>query len=76
MPLFFFSTDAQIDSTSAGNQANPTYDDLHPFQTLTYSLGPNGKLTLWLGGQVVPRLVQKSGSYSATVRLTATYTGN
>lgn len=76
MPLFFFNTDCQIDSTAAGNQASPTYDNLNPHQTLTYSLGPNGKLTLWLGAQVVPRLVQKSGSYSATIRLTAAYTGN
>lgn len=76
MPLFFFNTDCQIDSAATPNQASPTYDDLNPHQTLTYSLGPNGGLTLWLGGQVVPRLVQKSGSYTATVRLTATYTGN
>ena len=76
MPLFFYNTDCQLDSTTTGNQASPTYDDLNPHQTLTYSLGPNGKLTFWLGAQVVPRLVQKTGSYTATIRLTATYTGN
>ena len=76
MPMFFYNTDCQIDTTATGNQASPTYDDLNPNQTLTYSLGPNGKLTVWLGGQVVPGLVQKSGSYAATIRLTAAYTGN
>ena len=53
MPTFFYNTDCQIDTTATGNQAGPTYDDLNPNQTLTYSLGPNGKLTVWLGGQVV-----------------------
>ena len=76
MPMFFFSTDCQVDSTNAVSQASPTYDDLNPHQTLTYSLGPNGKLTLWLGGQIVPGLVQKSGNYTATVRLTSAYTGS
>lgn len=76
MPLFFFSTDCQVDSTASGNQASPTWDNLNPNQTLTYTLGPNGKLTVWLGGQIVPGLVQKSGSYTATVRLTSTYTGS
>lgn len=76
MSLFFFNTDCQIDSTAIGDQASPTYDNLNPHLTLTYSLGPNGKLTVWLGAQVVPRLVQKSGSYSSTIRLTAVYTGN
>jgi hypothetical protein len=76
MPVFFYNTDCQIDTTSTGNQASPTYDNLNPNQTLTYSLGPNGKLTVWLGGQVVPGLVQKSGSYTATIRLTSAYTGD
>jgi hypothetical protein len=76
MALFFFNTDCQIDTTLTGNQATPTYDDLNPHETLTYSLGPNGQLMMWLGAQVVPGLVQQSGNYSATVRLTAAYTGN
>lgn len=76
MPLFFFNTDCQLDSTTTGNQASPTYDDLNPHETLTYRLGPSGKLFVWLGAQVVPGLVQKSGNYTATVRLTSAYTGN
>ena len=76
MPLFFYNTNCQIDTTATGHQASPTYDALSLNQTLTYSLGPNGKLTVWLGGQVVPGLVQKSGSYTATIRLTAAYTGS
>lgn len=76
MPLFFFNTDCQIDTSQTANQASPAYDDLNPHETLTYSLGPNGLLTVWLGGQIVPGLVQKAGAYTATIRLTAAYTGN
>ena len=75
MTVLFSKTGCEVDSTAAGNQASPTYDDLNPYQTLTYSLGPNGKLTVWLGGQLVPGLIQKAGSYSATIRLTVAYTG-
>jgi hypothetical protein len=75
MPLLFSSTDCAVDSSSSPNQASPSADNLNPYETITYRLGSNG-LTVWLGGRVIPGLVQKAGDYTATIRLTVTYTGN
>ena len=74
MPLFFSSNDCAIDSTNPPDQSSPSADNLNPNGTITYRIGSNG-LSIWLGGRVVPGLVQKSGSYTATIRLTVAYTG-
>ena len=75
MQVFFSSTDCAVDSTNPPNQGSPTYNNLNPYQTITYRLGSAG-LKVWLGGQIVPGLAQKAGSYNATIRLTVAYTGS
>jgi len=72
--LIFFSDDCAIDSFPSPNQASPSFDDLNPWQTLTYDLGSAG-LTVWLGGKAVPGLRQPAGSYTADIVLTVEYTG-
>ncbi len=74
MPLFFSSNDCSADSTNPPDQASPSANNLNPNGTITYRIGSNG-LSVWLGGRVVPGLVQKSGAYTATIRLTVAYTG-
>ena len=74
MPLFFSSIDCAVDSTNPPDQSNPSANNLNPNGTITYRVGSNG-LSVWLGGRVVPGLVQKSGAYTATIRLTVAYTG-
>ncbi len=74
MPLLFSTTDCSVDSSLIPDQASPGADNLNPYETITYRLGANG-LTVWLGGRVIPGLVQKPGDYTATIRLTVTYTG-
>ena len=75
MPVFFSNTDCAIDSTNPPNQSNPSGDDLNPHEVQTYRFGSTGQLMVWLGGKLVPGLVQKAGNYSATIRLTAVLTG-
>jgi hypothetical protein len=75
MVLQYSATDCAMDSSAAPNQGSPGRDNLNPWQTLTYRLGANG-LTIWLGATVVPVIMQRPGSYSATITLTVTYTGN
>lgn len=74
MQIIFFSDGCAIDSYPTPNQATPVYDDLNPWQTLTYDLGSAG-LTVWLGGKAVPGLRQPAGSYTADIVLTVQYTG-
>ncbi len=76
MPVFFSNIDCAIDSTNPPDQSDPSADDLNPHEILTYRFGSNGQLNVWLGGRLVPGLVQKPGNYMATIRLTAVLTGN
>jgi hypothetical protein len=75
MQLIFNKTDCAMDSSAAPDQTNPGYNNLDPWHTLTYRLGSNG-LTIWLGGTVVPQIIQRQGSYSGSIVLTVAYTGN
>jgi hypothetical protein len=75
MQLIFGETDCAADSSASPDQSNPIYNDLDPWHTLTYRLGSTG-LTIWLGGMVVPDLIQEPGGYSATIVLTVVPTGN
>ncbi|MCX6827054.1 MAG: hypothetical protein NTV06_07310 [candidate division Zixibacteria bacterium] len=63
MQMVFTKTDCAMDSSESPDQTNPGQNNLNPWHTLTYRLGSNG-LTVWLGGTVIPKLVQQSGSYS------------
>jgi hypothetical protein len=74
MQLIFFETGAALDTSATPDQSNPPVNNLNPWHTITYRLGANG-LTLWLGGKVVPGLVQAAGDYSATIVVTVAYTG-
>lgn len=75
MQMVFRETDCALDSSATPDQTNPGSNNLDPWHTITYRLGSNG-LTVWLGGMVVPKLMQKKGSYSAVIVLTVAYTGN
>ncbi len=69
MQMVFGETDCSMDSSAAPDQSNPGHDNLDPWHPITYRLGSGG-LTIWLGGTVVPALVQKPGDYSAILVLT------
>ena len=74
MQIIFFTDGCAVDSNSTPNQSSPTYDDLNPWQTLTYDLGSSG-LTVWIGGKAVPGFRQPAGTYTADIILTVQYTG-
>ena len=73
--MIFSQTSAATDSRNNPDQSNPLKDNQNPWHTILDILGPNG-LTIWLGGQVVPKLNQSPGSYTAIITLTVAYTGN
>lgn len=72
--MIFFNTDCSIDTRPNPNQASPLHDNLNPWQTHLYRIGPQG-ITIYLGGTVVPRIVQPPGAYTADITLTVAYTG-
>ena len=47
-----------------------------PRVPLVFRLPSSGRLFIWLGGTVVPSATQAPGAYTATITLTAAYTGN
>ena len=73
--MIFGKTSASSDSRNSPDQTAPLLDNQDPWHTILDTLGPQG-LIVWLGGQVVPRLNQAPGSYSASIILTVAYTGN
>lgn len=75
MNVVISETDCAMDSSATPNQSTPDYNNLNPWQPITYRLGSNG-LTIWLGATVVPNLGQKPGSYSGLIQIKAEYTGN
>ena len=75
MQLVFTETDCAVDSSATPDQSNPGATDLDPWHTITYRLGSSG-LSIWLGGLVIPKLVQPTGDYVGTIVLTVAYTGN
>lgn len=75
MRLVFSSDDLAMDSSASPSQGTPLADDLNPYIVQTYGVGANG-LSIWLGGKVVPALVQQPGDYTADITITVTYTGN
>ncbi|MBI5267864.1 MAG: DUF4402 domain-containing protein [candidate division Zixibacteria bacterium] len=75
MNVVISQTDCAMDSSATPNQSTPGYNNLNPWQPITYRLGSNG-LTIWLGATVVPNVGQKSGSYSGLIQVRAEYTGN
>ena len=77
MQMIFNETDCAMDSslTQASKQSNPGYDNLDPWHPITYSLGTNG-LTIWLGGKVVPAIVQPAGNYQADIVIRVDTTSN
>jgi len=75
LSVIFSNTDCAMDSSATPNQSNPGYDDLNPWQPLTYRLGMNG-LSIWLGATAIPSIGQKPGSYSGPIQVRVQYTGN
>ncbi|MCP4568770.1 MAG: hypothetical protein GY841_14425 [FCB group bacterium] len=75
MQMIFGETDCALDSSAAPDQSNPGYNNLDPWHNITYRLGSTG-LTIWLGGTLIPNLVQNPGDYSATIVLTVIPTGS
>jgi len=75
MNLIFSKTDASMDSSASPSQSTPGYNNLDPWHTITYRLGSTG-LKIWLGGQIIPKIVQFPGAYTGPIVLTVAYTGN
>jgi len=75
MNVIFSNTDCAMDSSATPNQSSPSYNNLNPWQPITYRLGMNG-LTIWLGAMAIPRVGQKPGSYSGPIQVRVQYTGN
>jgi len=75
MEVSFLATDASYDDGSGGGQATPS-GVLNPLVTETQNLGAGGGMTIWIGGQVDPSPAQTGGSYTGTITLTITPTGN
>jgi len=75
MQMIFTENDCSFDTRATPSQSAPEYDNQDPWSTLYGRLGSAG-LTIWLGGTIVPKLYQKSGSYSASIVLTVAYTGS
>jgi len=75
MQLIFRDNDCAVDSSTTPDQTSPGQDNLDPWHAITYRLGSNG-LLIWLGGQVVPKIRQTEGDYTASIVLTVAYTGN
>ncbi len=74
MQMIFTETDCSLDTRATPDQSSPERDNLDPWHTITDRLGPSG-ITVWLGGAVVPKLMQSDGSYSASIVITVAYTG-
>ncbi len=75
MQLIFKETDCSLDSSSTPDQTNPLYPDRNPWKPIVYGIGSGG-ITIWLGGKVIPKLMQHQGSYSADIVITVTYIGS
>lgn len=75
MQMIFREDDCAMDSSASYDQTSPGVDDIDPWHQITYRLGSNG-LRIWLGGEVVPKLRQAKGSYTASIVVTVQYTGN
>lgn len=74
MQILFPQTSCALDSSAVPDQSSPPVDDLDPYDVITYRLGSAG-LTVWLGGKVIPKLVQPPGDYTADIVITVAYTG-
>ena len=74
MNLIFSKTDCSMDSSASPSQSSPGYNNLDPWHTITYRLGSTG-LKIWLGGQIIPKIIQTPGAYTGPIVLTVAYTG-
>lgn len=75
MQMIFTETDCSFDARATPSQSAPENDNQDPWVTLYDRLGSAG-VVIWLGGTIVPKLYQKTGSYSASIVLTVAYTGS
>jgi hypothetical protein len=80
MVISFSSTDATLDTTSAGSPATPgggavTGQDPHNLPLINIG-ATDGVCKVYLGGTVIPSVDQKAGAYSADIILTVAYTGS
>jgi len=72
LPLQFGPADGGY-NTANNVGSSQAFDPQAP---LIARLGNSGRLYIWLGGTALPAVNQVSGTYTATVTLTAAYTGN
>lgn len=72
MPLSFGAGDGGHNTQNTIGTAQ-AFDPRAP---LIAQLATNGRLYVWLGGTALPTGTQRSGNYTASVTLTASYTGN
>jgi hypothetical protein len=75
MDIVFITTDASYDDGTGGGQIAPAAV-INPLVTETLNIGAGGSVSVWIGGRVEPGVSQTGGSYSGTVTLTVTLTGN
>jgi hypothetical protein len=75
MDIVFTATDAAYEDGTGGGQVTPA-GILNPLITETSNIGAGGIYTLWIGGRVDPGVAQTGGSYTGTITLTVTLTGN
>ena len=75
MDVTFTATDASYDDGTGGGQVAPG-GVINPLITATNDIGPGGLMTVWIGGRVDPGVAQTGGSYTGTITLTVTLTGN
>lgn len=71
-PLTFRSTDG----AHGGSPATGSATVFDPSLPITVVLSNSGRYYVWLGGTVSPPTQLSGGTYTATIALTATYTGN
>ncbi len=72
MQMIFTNTDCAMDSSGSPDQTNPDYDNLDPWDVNSYAIGSGG-IVVWLGGKVVPKLLQDPGAYTADIVITVTF---
>ncbi len=69
LPIVFTNTDASYEDGTGGGQEFPA-GEFNPAAPDPVSIGADGTLSIWIGGTVMPNVVQTGGSYAADIMLT------
>ncbi|GIW52294.1 MAG: hypothetical protein KatS3mg081_1649 [Gemmatimonadales bacterium] len=74
IPITFSSTDGRYNTTADPNTGATTFNPNAPVTTTLH--GTTGDLFVYLGGTVSPSGTTPAGTYTGTITLNASYTGN